>query len=180
VILRSVTRVTDFTMFTYDSEDESIDPMLEGYDSDIAEANRKKIRRNYEKRQGVKRRMEAEDDLVPLYTETDFISSLHVPLQLKKHRTIYDSHRYRKSEQERIDSVTHQLQEREAYFARLKAEIATNQQSRMLRELDEYGLQQNKKYLEEARERKARQARALRQKNEYLLRNHFINVLNTK
>lgn len=167
-------------MFTYDSEDESLDPMLEGYDSDVAAENRRKIRRNYQRRQSVKRKLEAEDDLVPLYTETDFVSSLHVPIQLKKHRTIYDSHKYRQNEQKRVDSITHQLQEREAYFARLKAEIATNQQSRMLRELDEYGLEQNQKYLEEKRKREARLLRALRQRNEYLLRNHFINVLNTK
>lgn len=166
-------------MFTYDSDDESIDPMLEGYDSDIAAENRRKIRRNYQRRSNVLRKQEFEYDEAPIYTEKDIISSLHVALPSKRKR--YEDYQfYKQNEQQRIDKITLQLQEREAYYARLKAEIATNQQSRMLRELDEYGLQQNRKYLEEARERKARQARALRQKNEYLLRNHFINVLNTK
>lgn len=167
-------------MFTYDSDDESLDPMVEGYDSDVAAENRRKIRRNYERRSNLLRKRELEDDEIPIYTEKDVISSLNVALPTKKRR-IYDNVQYQtQKEKQRIDKITQQLQDREGYFARFRAEVATNQQSRMLRELDEYGLQQNKKYLEEARERRARQARALRQKNEYLLRNHFINVLNTK
>lgn len=177
--LGSVTRAIEITMFTCDSDDEYIDPMLEGYDSDIAAENRRKIRRNYERRSNMLRKRELEDDEVSIYTEKDVISSLHIPLPSKRSR--YDNIQYQKQkEQQRIDKITQQLQERESYFARLKAEIATNQQSRMLRELDEYGIEQNRKFLAEAGERKARQARALRKRNEYLLRNHFINVLNTK
>jgi len=83
-------------------------------------------------------------------------------------------------ESKRIDRITQQLREREDFLAAQTAIIAKNREERMLRELDEYGLQQNKIYEQRAFAKKARLRKAERQKNEYLLRNHFINVLNTK
>jgi len=168
-------------MFVYDSSDESIDPMVEGYDSDIAAENRKRIRRNYERKSNVLRQVEYEESSVTPYTESDVQASLHVPLPTKRRKTFYDNVLYQtQRENQRVENITRQLRAREAHFAVLEGQVKANQQARMLKELEEYGLAQNEIYKQRADEKKARLAKAMRLKNEYTLRQHFINVLNTK
>jgi len=162
-------------MFTYDDEDELIDPMLEGYDSDIAAENRKRIRRNFERRSNVLRKAQLEDDLAAPYTEKDVYASLHVALPNKRKRSIYDNvEHYSSKERKRIESITQQLKAREDFFAQNRAYIETARQARMLRELEEYGLKQNEMYQKRADARKARLQKAQRLKNEYTLRNHLL------
>jgi len=169
------------TMFTYDSDDEAIDPMVEGYNEIIAIENRKRIRRNYERRLNAKRKRDFEESLQSPYTEKDVISSLHVPLPTKRQRSIYDNVQYHTNrEKERVAKVTQQLQARSDALAAQQGIISKNREARMLRELEEYGVAMNKIYQLRADAKKARLLTAARKKNEYQLRQHFINVLNTK
>jgi len=169
------------TMFTYESDDEAIDPMVEGYNEIIAAENRKRIRRNYERRLNAKRKREFEESLETPYTEKDVVSSLHVPLPTKRRRTLYDNVQYHtQRERERVAKVTQQLQARSDALAEQQGIISKNREARMLKELEEYGVAMNKIYQLRADQRKARLLMAMRKKNEYQLRQHFIGVLNTK
>jgi len=169
------------TMFTYDSDDETIDPMLEGYNEEIAAENRRKVRRNYERRLNLKRKREFEESLQSPYTEQDVISSLNVPLPSIRKRSIYDNVQYHtQKEKDRVAMVTQQLQARVDFLAAQEGIISKNREARMLKELEEYGLAQNEIYAQQAEAKKARLLTALRKRNEYQLRQHFINVLNTK
>jgi len=104
--------------------------------------------------------------------------------QINEPKQSYASYLYVKKgyakEQQRIDRITQQIRAREDFLAAQAAVIATNKEARMIRELEEYGLEQNRIYEQRAFAKKARLRKAERQKNEYLLRNHFIKVLNTK
>jgi len=85
-----------------------------------------------------------------------------------------------RKEQQQRDRITQQIRAREDFLAAMDGLISKNKEARMLKELEEYGLAQNKLYQERAFLKKARLRKAERLKNEYLLRQHFINVLNTK